>query len=71
MCHKCGDPLTPYEACCQPEPPEECPRCGGEIVIEKDNIHCSECGWPEGEPTDEERKEQAELERWEDRRENP
>ena len=68
MCHVCGDSLTPYSACCAPEPPEECPRCGCDVLVDGDNWFCSECPWPTDEPTDAELKEQAELEKWEERR---
>jgi uncharacterized Zn finger protein (UPF0148 family) len=67
MCHKCGDPLTPYEACCAPQPPDECPECGGEIEEKDGTWWCVECPWPAGEDTrtERERREDAEIEKWE------
>ena len=67
MCHKCGDRDTPYEACCAPEPPDECPECGGEIEEKDGTWWCVECVWPAEEDwrSEKERREDAAIEKWE------
>jgi uncharacterized Zn finger protein (UPF0148 family) len=67
MCWKCGDSLTPYHACCAPQPPDECPECGGEIEEKDGTWQCTECSWPRGGDTrtERERREDAAIEKWE------
>ena len=73
MCYKCGDRDTPYVACCAPEPPDECPECGGEIEEKDGTWWCVECSWPHGGDTrtERERREDKGDEDYHEGRDNP